>query len=270
MARRGMWLIAKPASERRAAIILVVIFVVAGCAWILFTDVFLYAIVEDPAVIGRFETAKGWVFVALAALLLYGTTRRLTAQLTRAMRTMGAVVESIGDGVLILGPDRTIAYANPASRRMLRAGTVDELRGMSAPEFSRRFHVSYPDGRIVPPDQLISQRVFDESGPIRYNAVLNPPGGDEVVVACTAAAVRSEIGKPPEIVVSILHDITTTEHLDRLRDDLFSTVAHAIKTPVAVINSASQVLSAAVPAQLLRSTTMIERQCGRIDRLIEN
>jgi two-component system, OmpR family, phosphate regulon sensor histidine kinase PhoR len=252
------------------ALVVVFVFVVAGSLWILLGDLLLYSVVQDRSVLARLETAKGWAFVASSALLLYAVTVRSAAQLTKANRTLAAVVESIGDGVLILGSDRTIAYANPASIQMLGVANLEDLRGMGAREFSRRFRVSYLDGRLVPPDQFVSQRVFDEAGPIRYRAVLNPPGEREIVVACTAAGVRSEIGEPADLVVSVMHDITSTQHLERLRDELLTTAAHALKTPVTVIKSASQVLSARAPSNLRLSTAIIERQCARMERLVEN
>lgn len=265
-----MWSITTPASERRVALVVVLVFVVAGSLWILLSDLLLYSVVHDRSVIARLETAKGWAFVALSALLLYAVTRRSAAQLTKAYRTIAAVVESIGDGVLILASDRTIAYANPASVQMLRVTNLGDLRGMGAREFSRRFRVSYLDGRLVPPDQFVSQRVFDEAGPIRYQAVLNPPGEREIIIACTAAAVRSEVGEPPALVVSVMHDITATHHLERLRDELFTAAAHALKTPVSVIKGASQALSSLAPSNLRPPTAIIERQCARIERLVEN
>jgi signal transduction histidine kinase len=172
--------------------------------------------------------------------------------------------------VLLLESDRTIAYANPASIGMLGVAKLADLQGMGAPEFSRRFHVSYLDGSLVPPDQFVSQRVFDEPGPIRYKSVLYPPGAREVVISCTAAGVRPEIGKTADIVVSVMHDITVTEHLDRLRDELFTSTAHAIKTPVTVIKSAAQLLSAVGSSEVRRSTVMIDRQCERVQQLVEN
>jgi two-component system phosphate regulon sensor histidine kinase PhoR len=270
MAGREKWTITTPASERRVALVVVLVFVVAGSLWILLSDHLLYAVVQDRTLVARLETAKGWAFVASSALLLYAVTRRSAAQLTKAHRTIAAVVESIGDGVLILGSDRTIAYANPASIQMLGVANLERLRGMGAREFSRRFRVSYLDGRLVPPDQFVSQRVFDEAGPIRYSAVLNPPGERETVIACTAAGVRSEIGEPAELVVSVMHDITSAHHLERLRDELLTAAAHALKTPVTVIKSASQVLSARAPSNLRSSTAIIERQCARMGRLVEN
>jgi PAS domain-containing protein len=125
----------------------------------LLSDLLLYSVVHDRTVIARLETAKGWAFVASSALLLYAVIRRSAAQLTKAHRTIAAVVESIGDGVLILASDRTIAYANPASLQMLRTTNLEDLRGMGAWEFSRRFRVSYLDGRLVPPDQFVAARV---------------------------------------------------------------------------------------------------------------
>ena len=270
MAGPEAWSITAPASERRVALVVVLAFVVAGSLWILLSDLLLYSVVHDRSVVARLETAKGWAFVALSALLLYAVTRRSAAQLTKAHRTIAAVVESIGDGVLILASDRTIAYANPASLQMLRAANPEDLRGMGAREFSRRFRVSYLDGRLVRPDQFVSQRAFDEPSPIRYTAVLNPPGEREIIIACTAAAVRSEIGTPPDLVVSVMHDITASHQLERLRDELLTAAAHALKTPVTVIKSASQVLSSRAPSDLRLPTAIIERQCARIERLVEN
>jgi two-component system, OmpR family, phosphate regulon sensor histidine kinase PhoR len=265
-----MWPITRPATERRIALGVVVVFLIAGAVWILLTDVLLYSVVQDKVVIARVETAKGWAFVGLTALLVYAVTRRSAAQLAKSNSTISAVVESIGDGLLILGSDRVIAYANPAAIRMLRAANPADLRGMGAPEFSRRFHLSYPDGHLIPPDEFVSQRVFDEAGPLRYKALLYPPGAPEVVVSSTAAGVRTEIGMPAEIVVNVLHDITATEHLERLRDEVFTTVAHAIKTPVAIIKSACQMMSDTKLSDPRLSTALIERQCSRIERLVEN
>jgi signal transduction histidine kinase len=270
MARQETWPIGEPAVERRIATYVTTIFAIGGFVWILSSDLILYTFTRDELVIARLETAKGYVFVALAALLLYALTHRSVSKLAEASRTLSAVVESIADGVLLLGSDRTIEYANPASIEMLRVGKLGDLQGMGAQEFSRRFHVSYPDGRLVPPDLFASQRVFDEQGPIRYKAVFCPPGGSEVFATCTAAGVRSEVGKTADIVVSVMHDITTTEHLERLRDELFTAAAHAMKTPVAIIKSGAQVISAEGSAQVRRSTAMIDRQCARLQRLIDN
>ncbi len=257
-------------SARRVAFTVVAVFITAGITWVLFTDVLLYSLIRDEVLIARIETAKGWAFVGLAALLLYVVTFRSASRLRRARETFFAVVNSIGDGVLLLGPDRRIAYANRAAVRMLRASSMKELIGMGAPEFSRRYRVSFLDGRVVPPDQYVSQRVFAEGGTLQYKALIYPPGGSETVISVTAAGVRTDVTEPAEVVVSVMHDITASERIDRIRDQFFAAAAHSLKTPVAIIKGSSELLSCGKAPELVRPAAMIERQCGRIDRLVEN
>lgn len=256
-------------AELRFVLAVVGTFVVAGLAWVFATDLVLYAVSRNPSLIARFETAKGWVFVALAALFLYPVLRRRASRLTRVHATLAAVIDCIADGVLLLGRDRTIVHANPAALRMLHC-PAGELVGMGAGEFSRRFRVSYPSGALVPPAQYISQRVFDEPGPLQYKAVLHPPGADAVTFIATAAAVRVFTGETAQIVVSVMHDVTESERLQDLRDQFFAAAAHSLKTPVAIIAANAQMLTCGLPNQIARSVPTVERQCRRIDRLVDN
>ena len=152
-------------AEHRFALTVVGAFLAGGLAWVFLTDLVLYAVTRDPVQVARFETAKGWLFVLLAAVFLYPVLRRSASRLTRAQATLSAVIECIADGVLLLGSDRSILHANPAALRSLRCEKLEDLVGMDADEFSRRFRLSYPDGSLVPPRQFVSQRVFEESGP---------------------------------------------------------------------------------------------------------
>lgn len=258
-------------SARRIAVAVTTIFAVGGTLWVLLTDLLLYAFVRDRGWLAWLETAKSWVFVGLGCALVYAVTRRSAAGVIRAQFVVEAVVESIADGVLLLGEQRTIVYANPAAVRMLRCGSADDLLGMNALEFSRRFRVSYPNGALVPPEQFISQRAFEEDGALHYKATMNPPGGSrELVISVTAAAVREHTHETATMVVSVMHDITDSEHLERVRDQFFAAAAHALKTPVAVIKAHVQLLSRNELPQLQRSTAAVERQCDRIDRLVQN
>ena len=257
----------KRSYERRLALTVALTFVVTGLAWVFLTDVLIYGLVENPTLIARFETAKGWIFVAMAGTLVYVVTLRGAVRMTRARAVISAVVDSIADGVLLLGPDRKIRHANPAASRML---LCDDLVGLGAEEFSRRFRVSYPDGSVVPPDQLLSQRAFSEGGPLHHKALLFRPGAAELVISATAAAVRDEVDESPGLVVSVLHDITASEHLARMRDEFLAAAAHALKTPVTIIKTNVQTITAGDLVQLPETIAAIERQCSRIDRIVQN
>jgi PAS domain S-box-containing protein len=245
------------------------VFLVVGAAWIFISDIALYRLTQDRALIGRIETAKGWAFVIVVALVLYGVTKASAARVVRSLVTLSAVLCGIGDGVLILGPGRTVIFANPAAVRLLGADE-EELIGMDAAVFSRTFRVSYPDGRIVPPERFASQRVFDEPGPIEYRAVIHRRDGSTLFVVVTAAAIREQSDGPTQMVVSVIHDTTAQETFERMRDDLFAAVAHALRTPVAVIKGNAELLAEGGLGRLSRATAAIDRQCGRIERLIEN
>jgi NtrC-family two-component system sensor histidine kinase KinB len=257
-------------AEQRFALTVVLALLAGGFAWVLLTDLLLYALARDAVVVARFETAKGWLFVVGAALLIYPVLRRSAARLTRAQATLAAVVDSIADGVLLLGRDRTIVHANPAALRILRCDELKDLVGVGADEFSRRFKVSHPDGSVVPPAQYVSQRVFDEGGPLKYKAVLHPPGGRDVIVSVTAAPVRRTAGERAERVVSVMHDITETERLEDLRAEFFAAAAHALKTPLTIVKASAQLVSDGATPRVARSVGAIERQCHRMERLVDN
>lgn len=252
---------------RRIALVVTGVFAVSGAAWVVITDVLLYELTRDPVLVARIETAKGWTFVVLATALVYWVTYRCTMSLARAQAGLTAVIESIAEGVLLLGPDRTIRRVNPAAARILGC---QDLVGLDAREFSRRFRLSYLNGCRVPPDEFISQRVFDEGGPLHYNAVLHSRDGREIVISATAAAVRVYADETPELVVSVFRDITEAEQLSRLRDQFFAHAAHALKTPIAVIKANAQALQGGKQAEADKAAFAIRQQCDRIDLLVQN
>jgi len=256
-------------SAHRMAATVTAVFAVAGMVWVLLTDVVLYAISRDRNLIARVDTAKGWMFISLASLLLYAVVFRGAARLDRVRRLTAAVIRSIGDGVMLLGHDHKVAYANPAALKMLGCET-EELMGMTVDEFSRRFRVSYPNGALVPPEEYVSQRAFDEGGPLHYKAILHPTVQTEVAIVATAAGVRMHVGEPAMWVVSVMHDISDTENLERMRDQFFAAAAHSLKTPVAIIKADVQALIPKATPRQQQVAASMDRQCDRIDRLVQN
>lgn len=266
MERFASW---KPGAAGRVAAKVAGLFLAIGIGWVFFSDIVLYELTRDPVLIGRMETAKGWIFVFGSALLLYFVVHQAIGYKFRAYATKQAVLESIADGVFLLGPDRRIAYANPAAVRFLRT-PASELVGMGAAEFARHFRVSYPDGRIVAPDDYASQRAFTERKPIVYHAMMFPPGGPQLDVVVTAAGVHGHCEAEADLVVSVFHDVSMEARFERLRDRFFAAAAHALKTPLAIIKGNAQLLASTCDGPAPRATVAIDRQCARIAHLIDN
>jgi PAS domain S-box-containing protein len=261
------WINPTKRSAWKIAAIISLVSLVAGLLWVLLTDILLYELISDRVLIARIETAKGWGFIGLGAAWLFFLTYRAVRRLASSEATLRAVIDSIADGVLTLARDGTIASSNPAATRMLGAESAGELVGMDAEEFSRRFHVSCPDGSIVAPQDYISQRALAGEVTRSYKVRLFPPGRDEVVAVCTAAPVRPDPDASVELAVSVMHDVTELDRLEQVRDEFFSAAAHALKTPVSVIMAHIHLLSTVASSPALE---VIERQCNKISRLTEN
>ena len=246
-------------------------FLLGGLAWVFGTDLLLYSLATDPVVIARVETAKGWIFIGLGALFVYWITNRKVAKLRRAEATTRAVINGIADGVLLVGSDKAIADANPAAVRMLDAPDAAALIGVGPVEFLRRFPLCYADGRLVRPENLISQRALSGETVAPYKAYLVRSGDRRLIISMNAAPVRPDLEGPVDLAVSVMRDVTDLEDLDRLRDQFFADAAHALKTPLATIGAHSHLLRLRAASADERSAAMaIERQVGRMDRLVAN
>lgn len=257
-------------SPRRIALEIAAVFALFGFVWMVITNIALHTLGHDRALAASLDSTLDWAFVLLAAATIYVVSHRAASKLARARSVLSAVLESIGDGLLVYGRNRRIVHANPAAVDMLGARDEEELCGMSVQQFAQRYRVAYPTGGLVSPDAFTSQRAFDEEGAFHYKAVLHPSPERDLVFLSTAAGVRTHPGQRPDLVVSVMHDITDSDHLERLRDRFFMAAAHALKTPIAIIKANIQLTERTTPVPDRPSLLAIERQCDRIDRLVQN
>jgi two-component system phosphate regulon sensor histidine kinase PhoR len=249
-------------------LIVAVSFVAVGTFWVLVTDVITYHVIRDHILHARVQTVIDCAFVALASVALYFVARTAASRLARAHALLIAIVDSIGDGVMVVGPDRKIVFANPAAQEMLGG---DEVLGMGGLEFAQTFKVSRADGTLLRPEQLASQRAFDEPITHRLKEVLYPPGRErELVIRATGAPVHDPEYPVPQLVVSVMHDCTDAERFEAMRDQFMAAAAHYLKTPVAIIKANVQYMARMSPERDPLAMGMMQRQCARIDRLVQN
>jgi PAS domain S-box-containing protein len=239
-------------------------------AWIALTDILVFAVAKSPGLLTQLQLAKGWVFVGVVSLGLYLLVHRSIAGLQAEEAKGHAILESIAEGVLLVGRDGRIEDANPAAVRMLGVSGKRELVGMGAPEFSRRFHLRTQDGQVLPPGRYVSQRALSGEATDPYRAILRRSDGGRLVIASSASPVRTAPGGRIEMSVSVMRDITRLHELEEARDYLFAGAAHSLKTPVAIIHGHSQLLAARSDPELGASLRVIDRQCRRLDCLVQN
>jgi len=72
-----------------------VIYAVAGGLWILFSDRILASLIQDPHILTRLQTYKGWGFVVVTALLVYGLIRNNIDRILEASQRATVLTQSL-------------------------------------------------------------------------------------------------------------------------------------------------------------------------------
>ena len=231
-------------------------------------------------------------FVALG--VLFGTLRDMEETKTRDLRQVSlqledaykkledraiqliniqdytqSILRSITSGVLTVGPDGSVATANPAAERML---------GMS--EFEM---VPKPIGSLFRIDGGVSgdvAKVLAGRLPLALReATLITASGGEVHVQASTSRMRAVGGNVLGAVVT-LEDVSDIKALtdqlvraDRLAamGELTAGVAHEVRNPLGVIRASVQLLEDAKgdPSRIHEAAEVIKQEIDRLDRVIK-
>jgi two-component system phosphate regulon sensor histidine kinase PhoR len=164
------------------------------------------------------------------------------------------VLSSMAEGVLAVGPDKSILLANDAARQLLDFATPD-ARGRSLLAVTRSRPVQDAYTRALLTAEPVIQE-FDAPGPIRR----------KLAVRATRLP-----GDPCPGVVVVLHDMTELRRLESLRRELVANVSHELKTPLAAIKGYAETLRlGAINDQdhNLHFVRRIEEQADRLHKMI--
>lgn len=113
-------------SHTGASLRIVFIYALVGALWIFFSDSLLGLLVQDHEAMKRIAIAKGWLYVAVTATLLFLLIRRAMNALSEAednqARTEASyrtLFEHSGDALMVhAAPDWALTDANPAAVRL--------------------------------------------------------------------------------------------------------------------------------------------------------
>lgn len=153
---------------------------------------------------------------------LYERVAQLFQEVKERSAELEAVLNSIGDAVIVTGPNGRVRLANPVASLIL--GLPDELQ---------------PDQRL--PEEVL-QGGFEE----HLRLTLESESGDPVLGELTASggalmdtrayqahsAPLRDIDGQLRDVVTVLRDITAAKELEQLKNNFVSTISHELKTPL--------------------------------------
>jgi PAS domain S-box-containing protein len=178
------------------------------------------------------------------------------------------VLQSIADGVYAVDRDLRITALNPAAERI----TGWPEAGAKGQPISAVFEDA--DGDEAYHQCSLIQRAIDTGRPV-VSSPDDPPiqdrTGKEVFVSSSVAPVYSKKG---QIVgaVGVLRDVSAERELDRLQSDFVSMISHELRSPLANLGAAVELMSISMDdVELLQKTLSIARDNQeRLTRLVED
>jgi two-component system sensor histidine kinase ResE len=162
-----------------------------------------------------------------------------------------AMIGSLAEGVLAVGPDGTVTVANDAAGRML--GLPDE----GGPT---RLDALPP--AII--DAVLAARAGDAARVEARQVTL--AGGLELELSA------ARLGEGPHAgTVITLRDVTEQRRLERARRDLVANVSHELKTPIAALKGFLELLEGDGVSERHRREFLVamSQETARLERLVE-
>ncbi|HEY2805427.1 MAG TPA: ATP-binding protein [Gemmatimonadales bacterium] len=192
----------------------------------------------------------------------------LSAELRRVRLEAGDILKNIKTGILTVGGDGRLVYANPTAEALLgldivsmRDQPVLELLDRIAPVLGDAVRRTTGEGRRVvrrEGDAVVAGRIFP--------------------LGVSTTAVNDEAGAPPS-VTAIFKDISDEKTLEALHlrterleavAEIAASLAHEIKNPLASIRSAVEQLARSAPAGADERVLsgLVIRESDRLSRLL--
>jgi PAS domain S-box-containing protein len=200
-------------SARRVALRTVIIYIVVGSIWILFSDRLLATLVPDPEAFLRLSTVKGWLFVLITAWILYELIqqdvqeiRKSEAETAESEERLARIVETVPSGILIINRDGIITFANAATEKIMGAAK-DMMVGRHY--FNPQWNVTeVGENRPLTADEYAFAQVLKTGKPVfgsQYR--LTRSDGNTIYIVMNSAPLRDPSGRLVGVVVSF-QDIT--------------------------------------------------------------
>ena len=173
-----------------------------------------------------------------------GATASIPAQVARDegefTPLFTALAELLEDGLLVLGPDRRIRFANKTAGRILGTPTATLL--------DKTLMAGIRDHRA---DETVEQALA--SGEVQSTTLRHPRSGRTLRLSCEPLADQQRHA------VVLLRDLTQVTQLERARRELVANVSHELRTPLASVRLLVETLAREPPPPVAR------RMLGQID-----
>lgn len=193
-----------------------------------------YFVAHLPQLISTLVTAgvAEWIHTLLGrSSVQHKEVAQLSGQLNQEALKSNVIMQSVGDGILVVNSERQIQLFNPAAVGM--TGWDED----SAQSIDYRLVLNLHDAKG---NQLANDAdpfcAMWESGKslIRNDLIMFTKGGHQVAVSLSLSPI---FGADKKISggIALFRDITADKEVERQRNEFISTASHEMRTPVAAI-----------------------------------
>jgi len=192
-----------------------------------------------------------------AAIELLATELEARADTSdRERRELAILVQSVSEGILLVGPGNRILHANPAARTLLalpldcRGQTLDAL--IRQGELRRAIEAATAGDSTAAEVDLDDRRLLVVTRRVATDDPSATAGGGGIVVA--------------------LIDLTKIRRLEGVRRDFVANVSHELKTPLTSIRGYVETLLADDPEPDIRSQflNVIKKNTDRLQHIVDD
>jgi two-component system phosphate regulon sensor histidine kinase PhoR len=184
-----------------------------------------------------------------------------TAEILAEKETSEAILNSVGDAIMMSGPDMRIRYVNPAFTA-LTGYSLDEIRGQDANRFGAGVGSVHEVGSIA--ETLEKGQVW------RGDVTVQRKDGRTYDAALTVAPVQDAEGKRLGYVSSH-RDISRIKELDRARNRFITNVSHQLRTPVTNLKLYARLLRIGRHSEKASHyLQVVEAQAERLSHLVQD
>ena len=216
---------------------------------------------------GRFSGITQSLTVLVQDVTEQVRAKREIENLARMMAERSARLDSIlgsmTDGLWVYDAAGNVIDVNQAALTMFGIGSRTEAieRGFAS------CNLRYPDGRVVPQDELPYARALQGMAVPDYLALgRHQITGKDLDLSIAAAPIESNgiVG-----AVLVVRDITGLQELDRKKDEFLSVASHELRTPLTTIKGYTQLLAQTInDLGADERSTYLNAVLGEIDRMM--